>query len=100
MAISLPDFAMSYDEYDTQYTNGGVVLVWFAPFPPELRSTPPFNADLVIEGGVFNLSLGSHMTAGDFDGDGLDELLVEASHHNGVQNGTYLFDYETTGTGW
>ena len=39
------------------------------------------------------------MTAGDFDGDGLDELLVEASHHNGVQNGTYLFDYETTGTG-
>ena len=72
----LPDIALSDDSYDSLYTNPGQIMVWLSPFPAQLNFYANENADLTIDPELYNFRLGGGLTTGDFDGDGLDELLV------------------------
>jgi hypothetical protein len=88
-----PDLAFSNPNYDTTYTNPGQVYVFYAPFPATLQMNTPVNADVIIDPQGFGLFFGKRMTGGDFDGDGIAELLVETT------SDTYLLDYTDISSG-
>lgn len=72
------------------------------PFPRVLRLSENA-ADAVINGGLRDFQLGDQLAAGDWDGDGADELLLSAPFRDRDSGRILLFDPTPptqTGEGW
>lgn len=99
----LMDVIMAADKYDTPYTDGGRIYIFLAPFPSAFAFGDGSNADIVISGEGYNLQLGSEISAGDFDGDGKDELYATGGgqyYYTDSSFPIHLFSYDDITSGF
>ncbi|MEC7985023.1 MAG: putative metal-binding motif-containing protein, partial [Myxococcota bacterium] len=91
----LNDIAFGVSATDTPYVDGGAIHVYLSPLPSvlEMDSTP--NGDIVISGEVYNLNLGAYLSVGDFNGDGVVDLLSSSGNNTtSGEPGTWLFSMD------
>jgi hypothetical protein len=91
------DLAVGAPGYTLDGADRGVTLVWYGPVPT--GELDPTEADVVFTGDPGDRS-GNDLSAGDLDGDGVDELFIAAPRANGpgLERGTVFVFYG--GTRW
>ena len=55
----MPDLVMGDSGWDNQYLNPGRATVFYSPFPAQLQSYDPINADLILEPQALDLDFGA-----------------------------------------
>ncbi len=92
------DLAVGAPAEDTSYTDGGKVYVAVDP-----GATCPAAANLsdtIVSGTATSANVGSSLTAGDIDGDGVDDLIVGAPNMTlAATGGGVAYVYTTLPTG-
>ena len=83
------DVAIGAYSDDTAGADSGAVYVFFDPLGAGLH--PLGTADAILRGTESSELAGQGLAAGDFDGDGLGDLLVGAPYNNSEQGAAYLF---------
>ncbi len=73
------DLLVSWPYYDTAYTDAGAAFLFLGPLSGTLDISGPGAADLFFSPTIAaSVHAGSHLSTGDFDGDGATELMVSS----------------------
>ena len=70
------DLAIGEPGYDTLYTNPGAVFIFYGPLTGPFKTGSSHNANVVFSPEEYNAQAGLELVAGDFDGDGKDDLVI------------------------